>query len=76
MAAAKTKQRCLLATMTNEPFQPVRRYYSIPDQAFVTARLRALKCMVEVPPAPLCPPIEYFGLGANRGTVPFGPTAA
>jgi len=44
------KQRCLLATMTGEPFQPVRLYYSIPDRLFVTEKLRALKCMVEVPP--------------------------
>jgi hypothetical protein len=40
----------LLATMTNEPFQPVRLYYSIPDRSFVTRKLRALKCMIEVPP--------------------------
>ena len=45
-----SKDRCLLATMTNEPFQPVRLYYSIPDRSFVTEKLRALKCMVEVPP--------------------------
>jgi hypothetical protein len=45
-----TEQRCLLATMTNEPFQPVRLYYSIPDRSFVTEKFRALKCMVEVPP--------------------------
>jgi len=45
-----SKNRCLLATMTNEPFQPVRLYYSIPDRSFVTEKLRALKCMVEVPP--------------------------
>jgi hypothetical protein len=44
------KNRALLATMTKEPFQPVRLYYSIPDRAFVTARLRSMQCMVEVPP--------------------------
>ncbi len=44
------KQRCLLATMTGEPFQPVRLYYLIPDRLFVVKRLRALKCMLEVPP--------------------------
>jgi hypothetical protein len=44
------KQRCLLATMTGEPFQPVRLYYSIPDRLFVVKRLRAMKCMLEVPP--------------------------
>jgi hypothetical protein len=36
--------------MTNEPWQPVRLYYSIPDRPFVTERLKGLKCMVEVPP--------------------------
>ena len=50
-AQAKTKERRpLLATMTNEPFQPVRLYYAIPNQAFVVARLRTLACVVEVPP--------------------------
>jgi hypothetical protein len=50
MSANMMKPRCLLATMTNEPFQPVRLYYSIPDRSFVTGRLQALECMVEVPP--------------------------
>jgi len=36
--------------MTNEPFQPVRLYYTIPCRSFVTEKLRRLKCMVEVPP--------------------------
>jgi hypothetical protein len=45
-----SKDRCLLATTTNEPFQPVRLYYAIGDRAFVTKKLRGLKCMVEVPP--------------------------
>jgi hypothetical protein len=49
MSAKRKKQRYLLATMTNEPFQPVRLYYSIPDCPFVTEKLRALKCMIEVP---------------------------
>lgn len=44
------ENRCLLATMTKEPFQPVRLYYSIPGRSFVTEKLRGLKCMVEVPP--------------------------
>jgi len=35
------KQRRLLATMTGEPFQPVRLYYSIPD--------RVLKSKEDVP---------------------------
>lgn len=37
----------LLMTLTNEPFQPVRIYYSIPDRALVSRRLGALECMVE-----------------------------
>ncbi len=41
--------RRLLATMTNEPFQPVRLSYAVPDRAFVTKKLRGLKCTVEVP---------------------------
>jgi hypothetical protein len=40
----------LLATTNNEPFQPVRLYYSIPDRSLVTRKLRAVKCMIEVPP--------------------------
>jgi hypothetical protein len=44
-----TKKRQLLATMTGEPFQPVRLYYSIPDRSFVIKKLQTLKCMVEVP---------------------------
>ena len=35
--------------MTGEPFQPVRLYYSIPDRLFVVKKLRAMKCMLEVP---------------------------
>jgi hypothetical protein len=44
-----TIKRQLLATMTGEPFQPVRLYYSIPDRLFVIKKLKSLKCMVEVP---------------------------
>ena len=44
------QDRRLLATMTNEPFQPVRLYYATPDRALVTEKLRGLKCTVEVPP--------------------------
>lgn len=40
--------RRLLATMTNEPFQPVRLYYAIPSRAFVEERLRRLDCMADV----------------------------
>ncbi len=42
-------ERRLLATWTNEPFQPVRLYYAVPSRAFVVKRLRKLKCMVDVP---------------------------
>lgn len=41
--------RHLLMTLTNEPFQPVRIYYSIPDRALVSRKLRTLECMLEVP---------------------------
>lgn len=44
------KKKVLLATMTNEPFQPVRLYYTIPDRSFVTEKLSLLECMSEVPP--------------------------
>jgi|WetSurMetagenome_2_1015567.scaffolds.fasta_scaffold46076_4 hypothetical protein len=44
-----TKKRQLLATLTSEPFQPVRLYYSIPDRSFVIKKLQSLKCMIEVP---------------------------
>ena len=43
-----SKKKCLLATMTNEPFQPVRIYYAIPDRSFVAKKLRRLRCMIEV----------------------------
>ena len=49
MNSKAKKQRRLLATMTNEPFQPVRLYYSIPDRSFVVEKLRTLKCMVQAP---------------------------
>jgi hypothetical protein len=35
--------------MTNEPFQPVRLYYAVPDKSFVERKLKKLECMVEVP---------------------------
>lgn len=41
--------RSLLVTRTQEPFQPVRLSYAIPDRSFVTARLRGLECLVEAP---------------------------
>jgi hypothetical protein len=43
------KSRRLILTMTNEPFQPVRIYYLIPDRSFVTRKLQSLRCMIEVP---------------------------
>jgi hypothetical protein len=43
------KKRQLLATMTREPFQPVRLYYSIPDRSFIIKKFQSLKCMVEAP---------------------------
>ena len=43
------KDRRLLATMTNEAFQPVRLYYAIPNRAVVEKKLRRLECMTEVP---------------------------
>ncbi len=47
---AKPKpQRSLLTTMTKEPFQPVRLYYSIPSPEFVLARLQKLECIVKEP---------------------------
>jgi hypothetical protein len=39
----------LLATMTKEPFQPVRLYYDIPGRGFVGQRLAALRCMSREP---------------------------
>lgn len=41
------KEKLLLVTTTREPFQPVRLYYEIPSSAFVTERMRRLKCVVE-----------------------------
>ena len=47
---SESRQRCLLATMTNEPFQPVRLYYTFPDKSSVLRKLKELGCTVEVPP--------------------------
>ena len=41
--------RVLLATITSEPFQPVRLYYVIPHRGFVTKKFRGLECVVEAP---------------------------
>jgi hypothetical protein len=41
--------RRLLMTLTNEPFQPVRLYYSILHRDSVSGRLRTLECLEEAP---------------------------
>jgi hypothetical protein len=45
--AAKQRKRALLATMTTEPFQPVRLYFGVPDRSTVTGKLRDLECLVQ-----------------------------
>ena len=49
MSQPESGQRVLLSTITREPFQPIRLYYSIPSRTFVLARLDALECVVEAP---------------------------
>jgi hypothetical protein len=44
-----SNQRPLMATMTGEPFQPVRLYYRIPSSRAVLKKLDKLDCMVEEP---------------------------
>ena len=39
--------RTLLVTLTGEPFQPVRLYYSIPNKVAATRIFLVLRCMVE-----------------------------
>lgn len=46
---AKQKERRLLATMTQEPFQPTRLYYEVPAHSSVISKLRDLECMVKPP---------------------------
>jgi hypothetical protein len=41
------KDRALLTTVTGEPFQPVRLYYTIPSKPFVTRILSRLHCIEE-----------------------------
>jgi hypothetical protein len=41
------KDRVLLTTVTGEPFQPVRLYYTIPSKPFVTRSLSQLRCVDE-----------------------------
>ncbi len=43
------RRRCLLATMTKEPFQPVRLYFTVPDESFVVKALKEFECMEEAP---------------------------
>ena len=45
----KPRGRHLLMTLTNEPFQPVRLYYSIPSRAVVSRKQSTLECMMEAP---------------------------
>jgi hypothetical protein len=45
----RTQSKHLLMTLTNEPFQPVRLYYSIPGRALVISKLATLECMLQVP---------------------------
>jgi hypothetical protein len=40
---SRFQDRHLLMTLTNEPFQPVRLYYSIPDAAWVCRGLSTLE---------------------------------
>ena len=39
----------LLATTTNEPFQPVRLTFAVPDAGAVRAKLKRIACGQEVP---------------------------
>ena len=39
----------LLATTTNEPFQPVRLYFAVPDAGAVRAKVKRIACIQEVP---------------------------
>jgi hypothetical protein len=45
----RASQSHLLMTLTNEPFQPVRLYYSILDRLRVSKKLGSLECITEVP---------------------------
>jgi len=48
MNTRPARERHLVVTMTNEPFQPARLYYSVPDRALVIRKLKVLQCRVEV----------------------------
>jgi hypothetical protein len=43
------QQPPLLATTTNEPFQPVRLYFAVPDAGAVRAKVKRIACIQEVP---------------------------
>lgn len=45
----RASQSHLLMTLTNEPFQPVRLYYSILDRLRVSKKLGSLECIAEAP---------------------------
>ncbi|MCU0662669.1 MAG: SEC-C domain-containing protein [Myxococcota bacterium] len=49
MTKNETQKRTLLATMTNEPFQPVRIYYTVPEREFVVRKFKKLECILEAP---------------------------
>ena len=49
MKTRPANQRRVLVTMTNEPRQPTRLYYSVPDRVRVIRKLEKLQCMVESP---------------------------
>ncbi len=50
-ATKPTNERVLLTTMTGEPFQPMRLYWSIPTRAVVMRVFTGLRCVVEEPGA-------------------------
>lgn len=50
-ATKPRNERVLLTTMTGEPFQPVRLYWSIPARAVVTRVFTGLRCVFEEPDA-------------------------
>jgi hypothetical protein len=51
MPITPPKDRHLLVTMTNEPFQPVRLYDAVMDRALVRRKLAGLRWMIDAPMA-------------------------
>src|SRR5262245_40877270 len=45
--SSANQTRTLLVTMTGEPFQPVRLYYSVPNKVAATRIFIALRCMAK-----------------------------